>query len=185
MALPHEHCAPGNVCCTSLFDAAANLLEIAHTAVVGCSFTECALPELVGYISMGARIEDPQADYLVVSLQAISPTAGDRSGNMHLPLYRATFQVKLLETGWPMPHGDDEQIIIPDPDLVSNVARHSYAHGEAMYRALANALARKELNPSCNDCYQTIAPLTPIEPSGGTTGWLTTVTLGTNFGSRM
>lgn len=185
MALPHEHCAPGDVCCTSLYDVAENLLEIAHTAVVGCSFVECALPELVGYVSMGQRIEDPQADYLVVSLQSINPTQGDRAGNMQLPLYRATFQVKLLETGWPMPHGDDEMIVIPTPELVTNVARHAYAHGEAMYRALANALARKELNPTCNDCYQSISPLTPIEPSGGTTGWVMTVTLGTNFGSRM
>jgi len=185
MALPHEHCAPGEVCCTSLFDVAANILEIAHTAVVGCSDCDCDLPPIVGYVSMGYRVEDPQADYVAVSLLSVfpSPRSADQSGNMQLPVYRASFQVKLLETGWPMPYGDGEEILVPDPDFVQNAARHSYAHGEAMYRALANALARKELNLACRDCFQRIEPLQPVEPSGGTVGWMTNIVLGTSFGN--
>jgi len=186
MAFPNEQCAPGDVCCTSLYDVAENILSIAYDAVSGCSVVDCNLPELVGYVSMGQRIEDPIADYLVVSLLSVFPApppASERGGNMQLPIYRANFQVKLLETGWPMPQGDDEEIIVPDPTLVTNVARHAYAHGEAMYRALANALARKTLNLGCADCYQRIEPLQPIEPSGGTTGWTTNLILGTTFGN--
>ena len=185
MALPHEECAPGDVCCTSLYDVACNILEIAHSAVVGCSTVDCILPDLAGYVSMGRQIEDPVADYLAVTLISVfpSPQSADQAGNMQLPIYRANFQVKLLETGWPMPYGDDEEILVPPPELVHNVARHAYAHGEAMYRALANALARKTLNLDCRDCYQRIEPLEPIEPSGGTTGWQTNVVLGTSFGN--
>lgn len=183
MALPHEGCAPGDVCCDSLFAIAENILEIAHTAVVGCSVTDCELPGLAGYVSMGTQINDPLADYLVVSVGQVFPApANNSTGVMHLPLYRVSFQVKLLETGWPMPTGDGEEIIPPPPDLVHNVTRHAYAHGEIMYRALANALARKQLVPDCHDCYQAITPLTPVEPSGGTTGWLCTITTGLDWG---
>lgn len=180
MALPHEDCAPGEVCCTSLFDVADHILQIAFCAVAGCSVVECDLEEIVGYVSMGERIEDPASDFLVVSLSSVSPSPGsaDQVGNMQNPTYRARFQVKLSETGWPMPTGDEDEIIPPLPSLMQNASRHAYAHGEAMYRALANALARKTLNVSCADCYQQIEPLRPVEPSGGTVGWVTYVTLG-------
>lgn len=173
------------MCCTSLFDVAENILEIAHTAVVGCTVVDCDLPGLAGYVSMGTQIYDPLADYLVVSIGQVFPAPVNTTGGiMHLPLYRVNYQVKLLETGWPMPTGSGEEIIPPPPDLVHHVTRHAYAHGEAMYRALANALVRKELNPGCRDCFQAISPLTPVEPSGGTVGWVTTLTLGTNFGGQ-
>lgn len=180
MALPHENCAPGEVCCTSLFDVADNILQIAHCAVVGCSVVDCDLDDIVGYVSMGERIEDPASDFLVVSLASVFPSPGsaDAVGNMQNPVYRARFQVKLSETGWPMPTGDEDEIIPPEAALIHNVSRHAYAHGEAMYRALANALARKTLNVGCNDCFQSIESLRPSEPSGGTTGWVTYVTLG-------
>lgn len=180
MALPHADCSPGQVCCTTLFDVACNILEIAHCAVVGCSVVECNLPEIVGYVSMGERIEDPASDFLVVSLSSVfpSPGSGDGSGNMQNPIYRARFQVKLSETGWPMPTGDDEEIIPPEPHDYQTASLHSYAHGEAMYRALANALARKELDPRCTGCFQAIEPLRPMEPSGGTVGWTTGIVLG-------
>jgi hypothetical protein len=186
MALPHEHCGPGEVCCASLYEVADLILEICHTAVVGCSSCDCELPGLVGYVSMGRQIEDPAADYLAVTLTSVfaAPSSADDTGNMQLPIFRANFQVKLLETGWPMPYGDGEEINIPEPELVQNAARHAYAHGEAMYRAAANALMRRELNPGCRDCYQRIEPLTPVEPSGGTTGWQFNLIVGTNFGAR-
>ena len=62
MALPHEHCGPGDVCCTSLYEVADLLLEVCHTAVVGCSTCDCELPGIVGYVSMGREIQDPTID---------------------------------------------------------------------------------------------------------------------------
>ena len=183
MALPHEQCAPGDVCCETLYATAERILDVAYNAVANCSVVDCNLPELAGYISMGARIEDPLADYLVVTLRNVapSPRSADQAGSMNLPMYRATFQVKLLETGWPQPSGDPDEIIIPSPALVHEVARHSYAHGEAMYRALGGALTARTLNASCNTCFQRIDPLEPVEPSGGTTGWVTAIVLGMDW----
>ena len=183
MALPHEQCAPGDVCCTTLFDTAHHILDIAYNAVCNCSVVDCDLPDLAGYVSMGRRIEDPTADYVAVTVTSVfaSPRSADNAGSMHLPMWRANFQVKLLETGWPMPYGDGEEIIVPPPQLVQNVARHSFAHGEAMLRALNGALTGGTLNQSCNSCFQRIDPMEPVEPSGGTTGWMLNIQLGMNW----
>ena len=183
MALPNEQCAAEDVCCTSLYDMAASILDVAYTAVANCSTFNCPTPELVGYVSMGSQIADPHADFLVVSLQSVSaaPESGGGRGNHILPIYRASFQIKLLETGWPTPWGDDEQINIPDPVLVNDVTRHSMAHGEAMYRALANAMATNVL-PGDAQSYRRLEPLQPIEPSGGTVGWVTNLQIATEFG---
>lgn len=185
MALPHEQCAPGDVCCESLFASAEKILEVAYNAVCNCSVVDCDLPDLAGYVSMGRNIEDPVADFVAVSLRSVapSPRSADQFGNMQLPIYRAVFQVKLLETGWPMPQGDGDEIITPPPMLVQNVAKHSYAHGEAMYRALNGAMTANTLNASCNsgNCFSRIDPLEPIEPSGGTAGWITGITLGMDW----
>lgn len=183
MALPNNECAAEDVCCTSLYDMAASILDIAYTAVSNCSTFNCPVPELVGYVSMGAQIADPHADFLVVSLLSVAaaPESGGGRGNHHLPIYRATFQIKLLETGWPTPHGDSESIVIPEPVLVNDVTRHSMAHGEAMFRALANALATNVL-PGDSQSFRRLEPLRPVEPSGGAVGWVTNLTLGTEFG---
>lgn len=162
---------------------AASILDIAYTAVANCSTFDCPTPELVGYVSMGAQIADPHADFLVVSLQTVSaaPEAGAGRGNHLLPIYRASFQIKLLETGWPTPWGDGETINYPDTVLVNDVTRHSMAHGEAMYRALGNALATNVL-PGDAQAFRRLEPLRPLEPSGGATGWVTNLTIGTEFG---
>ena len=183
MALPNSQCAPGDVCCESLFSTAENILNIAYSAVCNCSVVDCDLPDLAGYVSMGRDIKDPLSDYVAVSVIQIipSPRSADQQGSMQLPMYRARFQVKLLETGWPMPQGDGDEILVPPPALVMDVARHSYAHGEAMYRALGGALTAGTLNSSCNSCFQRIEALTPIEPSGGSVGWLTEIVLGMDW----
>lgn len=159
------------------FSIADNLLEIAHTAVVGCiPETSCDLPVLVGYVAVGTRVRDPLSDYVVVSLSSLAPTrrSSDASGRMRLPIYRATFQIRLLESGWPVPWGDDE-IIVPSADEYMQAAKHSYSHAEAMYRALHIALTTNELTGGCTDCFASIGALEPVEPSGGSVGWETTV----------
>jgi hypothetical protein len=71
---------------------------------------------------------------------------------------------------------------VPEPELVQNCARHAYAHGEAMYRAAANALLTNQLNLA-HDCYRRIEPILPVEPSGGTAGWQFDVVIGWVFGA--
>ena len=164
-----------------LYTIAANILEVAHTAVVECTLgIPCPLPEIIGYISVGVRIEDPIADRLVVSLTSLGPSPGssDNSGRMYIPQWRGRFQVQLLESGWPTPTGDLEEIIVPSPEDLATAALHSYGHGEKMYRSLFAAMQMNELNPyNAAGPFKRIDPLVPLEPSGGTVGWQTTVEL--------
>jgi len=183
MALPNERCAPGDVCCEDLFGSAERILQVAYDAVCNCSVVDCDLPEMAGYVSMGRNVEDPVSDYVAVTVIDVrpSPRSADQQGNMQLPMYRARFQVKLLETGWPTPQGDGDEIIVPPPSLVQNVSRHSYSHGEAMYRALGGALTARTLNASCGTCFQRIEALVPVEASGGSVGWQTEIVLGMDW----
>jgi len=162
------------------FTIAENILDISLSAVLGCLMdVSCPLPEIVGYITVGTRVQDPVPDYLVVSLVSLSPSPGssDRNQKMHIPIYRAEFQVRLLESGWPVPAGDDEAIEMPSPFEYSSASKYAYSHGEAMYRALHVALTNNDLNPYCEQgCFKAISQLLPIDPSGGTVGWETTVT---------
>ena len=181
MALPPYDCSPDEVCCDMLYTIAANILEISHTAVTECTVgIPCDLPQIVGYVSVGLRIADPVSDRLVVSLADLgpSPQSADNAGRMNIPMWRAKYQIQLLESGWPTPQGDLEEIIPPDPNDYAAAAMHSYAHGEKMYRALVVALHQNELNPYQNDAtFKRIDSLVPVEPSGGSVGWETTVTV--------
>jgi hypothetical protein len=181
MALPTTDCYDGqDPCCDHMFVIADNILEIAHTAVVGCMIGLDCLNPLEGYISVGQRINDPASDYLVVSLIQIYPTQGSDLGNgkMFIPLFRAEFQVRLLETGWPLAWNDDQEIIVPTAAEYSNAARFSFAHAQVMYKALANALVANELNPFCDaGCFKSISNLVPVEPTGGSVGWECIITV--------
>ena len=176
MPLLIENCpTPETVCCDKAFNTASNLLEVAHTAVVACYPTDGCPRELVGYVTMGARVQDPASDYVAVSLLSIAPqTTGQPASRQTIGLpFRATYQISLLETGWPMPESFGEGITVPVADDYTNAAMLSYAHGEAMYRALRVAMGQGELN-DCGDCFQQLTSLVPTPPSGGSTGWTTT-----------
>lgn len=181
MAIPPFDCVAGEVCCTAQYAIAESILDIAYNAVADCiGEPRCGEPALAGYVAMGARVEDPQSDYLTVSwvTTAASTRSADAGGRMVNPIYRSTFQVKLLESGYPMPTGDDEQIVLPTPQEYAWANAHLYAHGEAMFRALANALARGTLIPDDLGRFKRIEPLVPIEPSGGSAGWTVNLTIG-------
>lgn len=180
MALPTYDCGvsdPTSACCTMLFIIGTNIMHTALEAVQRCmASTPCGSNELIGYVSVGQEIQDPVPDYLVVSLAwaGHSPGAQGPNGNRFINLMRATYQVRLIESGWPQPSGDGESVIFPHPDEYMNAGLHSYAHGESMYRALVSS---KDLNPYCStDCYTHFEPLRPVEPAGGTVGWETFIT---------
>jgi hypothetical protein len=189
MALPLPECeTPLDVCCDKAFLIADRILDIAHTAVTACiPEGDCGGPPIVGYVTVGTRIQDPRSDYLVVSLAGIAPSrrSADTTGRMQLPIYRASFLVQLLESGWPTPWGDEEQIFTPNPDEFMQAAKHSYSHAEAMYRALHVALTNNDLIPGCRDgsCYAAIGDLIPLEPSGGSVGWETGIVVGFDLGN--
>lgn len=178
MALPNEECYPDDdsVCCDMLYEIGSRILDVVMCALADCiPITPCGANELKGYLTVGREVQDPTSDYVAVSLTQANPTprSMDENGNRKINLLRAQYQVRLLETGWPQPQGDFEDIFYPTPEQYMIAARHSYAHGEVMYRAL---LVADRLNPYCKrDCYTQIGPLTPVEPRGGSVGWETYV----------
>jgi hypothetical protein len=191
MALPYIDCEiPYDVCCDNIFTAAEVILDAVLPAVNSCvTPSKCGDPiPIVGYVSMGTRIEDPVADYVVVSLANLtkSPGSEDQTGKLHVPVWRAEFQVRLLESGWAMAEEINEEIYVPDPVVTHALARHSYAHGEAMFRAVANLVTSRSASISGSNCqFHTVSALIPLEPSGGATGWQMTVTMNLRFAGQM
>jgi hypothetical protein len=84
--------------------------------------------------------------------------------------------VVVLENGWPQIRADEfgEVIEVPDSDLINAIARHAYAHGEKMYRALVDGVQRNTLFPISsfsNLGNVTLSGLQPIQPSAFSVGW--------------
>jgi len=173
MALPGNQCMdPRDPCCDHFYVIADHILEIAHTAVVQCMVGLDCLSPLEGYVSIGTRINDPVSDYLVVSLVGIRGPSGGGENKMVVPYYRAHYQVRLLESGWPLPQSDGAGIGPPAGDEYTYASRFSMAHAQVMFRAVNNALMANTINPYCRaGCYQHITDLVPVEPSGGSVGW--------------
>lgn len=190
MPLPFSDCdIPYDVCCDALFSTAEEILDIVLPAVNNCVAPSPCRPHapIAGYVSMGVLVQDPVADYVVVSLSRLETSQGsqDDAGRLQVPVWRALYQVRLLESNWPTAEELNEQIYVPSPDLTHAIARHSYAHGEAMFRALANAVTARSANMSGKPCtFHMIEPLVPVEPTGGTVGWETNVWVNINWRSR-
>lgn len=169
---------PQDPCCDHFYRIAANILEIAHTAVVQCMIGLDCIGPLEGYVSVGSRINDPVSDYLVVSLLSVAPPQSAANSKMFIPYYRAAYQVRLLESGWPIFQSDGTDMLPPTGDQYTYASRFSFAHAQVMFKAVNNALMRNELNPFCDaGCYQQISALLPVEPSGGSVGWQFNVTV--------
>jgi len=185
MSLPSGACdIPDPTCCMSLHDIANQILVAAHDAVLACQVdTACEQGALVGYVAMGARTEDPVSDYLTVALARLDvPFISERNQKVQnfMPEFRAFYRVTLLESGYPTPQDNGDEIIVPDPALVHAVAAHAYAHGEAMYRALAHAVAKGAIGgPGCG--VVRLGGLDPIQPSGGSTGWTVDLEIAVRF----
>jgi hypothetical protein len=186
MTLPSGACdVPEPNCCSDWFTMANTILEVAHGAVVACQQdTACEQASIIGYVHVGSRTEDPTSDYVTVKLARVAPPfVADRDRKMvsTFPSFRATYVVSLLETGYPMVQDDGDEIFVPDPGLVHVVSAHSYAHGEAMYRALANAVANGTIGgDGCGNVR--LGDLVPSGPSGGSAGWEATLEIEMRFG---
>jgi hypothetical protein len=145
MLPPYDCNAEADPCCDDFYIVAKNILDIGYNALVECMAQYPCPGEFAGYVSIGQRINDPVSDYMVVSLISIDPAVRSSTDKMFLPYWRATYQVRLLETGWPLPTDDDEQIYMPSAAEYAHAAKFSLAHAQVMYKAIANNLGR--LNP--------------------------------------
>jgi len=190
MPLPFSDCdIPFDVCCDTLFATGEEILDIVLPAVNNCVAPSACAPHtpIAGYVTMGVTVRDPVVDYVVVSLDRLETSRGsqDDAGKLQTPVWRALYQVRLVESNWPTAEEVNEQIFVPSPELTHAIARHSYAHGEAMFRALANAVTSRTAKPGIQLCtFHMVEPLVPVEPSGGTTGWETSVWVNINWRAR-
>lgn len=183
MPLPLGSCADDistDVCCSSIFDVADRIRCVATAAVECCFDPSCADREWRSYVSVGPRIPEPLGDALVVHLPGISPSLGSTSsrGNRSLPVavHQAQFDIVLTENGWPLIRANEfgEVIEVPDSNLINAIARHAYAHGEKMYRAIVDGVARQTLFPISTFPYLgdvVHSGLVPIQPAAFTVGW--------------
>jgi len=182
MALPAASCAadiPSDVCCDTFATIAGRIRTVALAGLVTCLDPSCADREFRSYTSIGPSIQDPLGDSLIVHMITAGPTAGssDGPGNLlQVAVFRAEFEVRLLENGWPQISVDDmsKQIIAPDADYIDAVAQHAMGHGEKMYRTLANSIQRRQMFTGASNGHigkVQISPLTPIQPSAFMVGY--------------
>lgn len=182
MPLPLGSCADdisADVCCSSIFDVADRIRCVATNAIECCFTGDCS-DTWRSYVSVGPRIAEPLGDALVVHMVGIAPSLGSSSpsGQRLKPVavHLAQFDVVVLENGWPQIRANEfgEVIEVPDSDLINAIARHAYAHGEKMYRALVDGVQRNTLFPVStfpNLGNVTLSGLQPIQPSAFSVGW--------------
>lgn len=169
----------GDICCDTLALIADRIRTVAARALEECLDPDCASREFRSFATVGPLIQDPLGESLIVHMTNVGPTpqSADRSANL-LPvgLYRADFQVQLLETGWPVIEVDElgNAIQVPDSDIVNALTLHSMSHAEKMYRALADGIQRRTLFASASNPHIgkiQLSNLTPVQPTSFLVGW--------------
>jgi len=185
--LPNEDCViTEEVCCTSLYDVASHILASLYEGMLDCfQPTICNPGGVLAYVTMG-RGDDAVYDALTVSVERIVPSVNTsgRYDTSPFAMYTVDFSIRLLESGWPMAYEENGELFVPDPVLQNSLARHAYGHGERLYRKLTYMASHGECVPAGMACSKaTVSPLLPLNPSGGTVGWVTTLTLALPWGA--
>lgn len=156
-----------DTCCDTVFDACDSIGIVALQALEECETVDCC-----GAYERIVSVSEPHwlGSYVATWAAAIEPHPAPQAPNSKLlqfPQAKIRIAVKLMETGWPTIEAGYVTATIPDPAQITALARHSTAHGEAMYRGVMNHLARTNV---CGDFIGSY-PLQPVGPSGGMVGW--------------
>jgi hypothetical protein len=159
----------------SLHDIAAHLLAEVYDAVSGCyPGPDCCEP-LAAYVTLGNG-DDGITDSLTVSFGSIASSPNTRPGG--LSLWKATFNVRLSESGWPTARVEGEAITLPTPSEQATAARHVLSMGEAIHRRLSMLQSQRGLTPPGVRCSNaSVGVMTPVPPQGGVVGWLVPVVI--------
>lgn len=173
--IPSTPCSTSDPCCFSLHDIATHLLTHTYDALIECyPPPDCCTP-LRAYVTLGNG-DDGIVDAVCVMAGGIIGTANQQPGMMNL--WRSTFTVRLLESGWPTARVDGDTIVLPSVEEQQAAAVHVYAMGEAMHRRLSYLASKRSLTPSNVRCSNaTLGPFLPIPPQGGVAGWQVTVSV--------
>ena len=190
MALPLGTCADEistDVCCSSIYDIAERLRQVAFGAVADC-YEPCESYRT--YVSVGPRVPEPLSDAVLVYITDIAPSSRTRSSTgqttLGVSLQQARFEIFLTETGWPMIDANElgEVIYVPDHELINVVSMHAYSHAEVMYRAVLESYQKGEMFPLPANSHinkTEIGGLRPVAPSAHTVGWVIPVAVQFTF----
>ena len=195
MPLPTADCPQAvldDYCCEDLPAMANRIRSVAFDAILDCVDPICSDREMRSYVSHGPRIQEPLGDALTVHLVDLTPNFGAQTpvGNLYpIGVYRVTFEVWLVENGWPMPEviEDSQQIVMPDSEIVHGAALHAMAHAMRMYRDLAEHIQKRTLftatlHPHVGKVG--LGPLRPTQPTSFQAGYSCTVSADVTLGSR-
>lgn len=174
-----DECDIGPQCCTTAFDVCDYLLDEVYRALLSCypDPASCPLTNWRQYVTMGPG-NDGVDDALTVAFLAAGPARQDTT-TRSLALYRASFEVRLRERGWPMVHVDlGGDVQTPDWEAQHAKARQALAHGEKMYRHLIWLNNNRSLPPSKFQCSNALlGNLVPLPPLGGVIGFTVLITM--------
>lgn len=173
--IPSSTCAADTPCCLELHSIANHLLVETYDAVMACyPGVECC-PPLSAYVTLGEG-DDGIVDSLTVSIRSIASSVNTRPGQ--LGLWRATFAIRLSESGWPTARREGTAILMPEPEAQAVAIRHVLSMGEAIHKRLSNLQTRRGLVPDGIRCSNaSLGGMTPVGPRGGVAGWLVPVTV--------
>ena len=180
MPLPIEACAadvPTQVCCSTLWDIAERMRVVCCAAIEECMDPSCADREFRSYVAHGPEVEEPLGDALVVVLAETAITYGRAPGQDGPPGVDGTrYEVRLYENGWPTIRANEagEIVEVPDTDLIHRLSRHSYGHGEKLYRTVRNGVQTGSLFPPATFAHVgkgSNLAMRPLRPEGYMVGW--------------
>ena len=168
MAIPSSPCEGSAQACTSLYDIADHLLTEVFDALLATAEASCC-GEIAAYVTVGQG-DDGAQDALTVSITSITSSPNTRPGG--LGLYRASFDVRLRESGWPTVEVAGEEILLPEPTRQATAAAYLLSRGEAIHRRLSALMTSRGLVPEGVRCSNaSIGTLSPLYPQGGVAGW--------------
>lgn len=163
-------------CCGDLYAIADHLLTSVFDALKECMGDQGCSMQIVAYVTAGTG-DDGVRDALTVEFDGIVPTTRSVQGGNGLLVSRATYTVRLRESGWPIVRREDGTVVVPPPDEQNHAAKYALARGELVYRWLLGMQAQKQIVPtSVMGCPATqVRDFRPMRPSGGVIGWTVTV----------
>jgi hypothetical protein len=141
------------VCCNDLYIIAQHLLSSVWGALRPCyegvhvegKHGDGQDQALFTYVTMSTS-DDALIDSLSVVLRGVGSPRSEVTQTGPVQVV-ASYEVRLLESGWPMVEIDGTVISAPEPALQAEAARQALGHGEKVFRTLMSMNARRQIIP--------------------------------------
>jgi hypothetical protein len=126
------------------------------------------------FVSHGEPSFTNGGDYVAAWLVSMTPATGTPNRSPSLPRPRATFGIKIMESGYPTLTAEPD-ITVPDVERIHILSMHSLSHAERAARAVYTAARQGRLGVQGG--YLSIDQLRPTPRTGGLVGWTFGVTV--------